>query len=228
MKKIIRTENLVYQIPHGKEVLKDVSFELYEGEFLGVLGRNGVGKTTLIDLCLGLRTPTSGSVYVLDENPLALERQNLEHICFIAHDSTVKDTLTVRQYFNFVADLYPSYKHDDEKSLLEFFNIDEKEKIGALSTGQKKKVLTIGALATRPKLILIDEVTAVLDPESRDQFFKALHHYKSKHNMSIVLATNIAEDLIDRADRVLFIDKGVCALKHPSTILELFSVRKVA
>ena len=228
MKKIIRTEHLVYQIPYGKEILKDVTFDLMEGEFLGVLGRNGVGKTTLIDLCLGLRTPTRGSLYVLDENPLALERKNLEHICYIAHDSTVKETLTVRQYLNFIADLYASYKREDEKSLLEFFNIDESEKIGSLSTGQKKKVLTIGALSTRPKLLLIDEVTAVLDPESRDQFFKALHHYKTKHQMSIILATNIAEDLIERADRVLFIDKGVCTLKHPGTILELFSVRKVA
>jgi ABC-2 type transport system ATP-binding protein len=228
MKKLIQAHNLSYSIPYGKDIFSNVSFDVSPGEFLGVLGRNGTGKTTLIDLMLGIRTPKSGELKVMDENPCAYERQNLNTICYIAHDSHVRESLSVREFLDFYADMYASYFKEDELFLLKHFSINSNDKVGSLSTGQKKKVQTIAALSTRPQLLLIDEVTAVLDPESREHFFSALHMWKDKHNISVVLATNIAEDLINRADKILFIDNGHVSLKPADQILELFSMKKVA
>lgn len=228
MKKIIQANNVSYSIPYGKDIFHGASFDLGPGEFMGVLGRNGTGKTTLIDLLLGIRTPKSGKLLVLEEDPLGFQRKNLESICYIAHDSDVRESLTVREFLDFYADMYPNYYKEDEVFLLKHFSINPKDTVGSLSTGLKKKVQTIAALSTRPKLLLVDEITAVLDPESRNHFFAALKLWKEKHNISIVLATNIAEDLINRADKILFIDNGKVTLKEPGQILELFDVKKVA
>lgn len=228
MKNLIKAENLNYSIPYGADILKNINFDLNEGEFLGVLGRNGVGKTTLMDLVLGARPITSGNLEVLGEKPLINDRKNLKSICFLSQDSVLKNTLTITQFLKFYSSFYPSYSKQEESSLLSFFSLDPADKIGALSTGQKKKLQAVSALSTLPKLILIDEITAVMDPETRDQLFKVLSHLKQKNGLGIILATNIAEDLINRADKVLFIDQGHGRIHLPSEILSLFQVEKIA
>lgn len=219
---------MYYTIPYGADVLKNISFSVSEGEFLGVLGRNGVGKTTLIDLILGVRACTSGSIKVLEENPIDNERRHLNSISFLSQDSVLRGSLSIEQFLKFYASMFPTYSLEEETYLLDYFSLDRKNQIGALSTGQKKKVQAVAALSTSPKLVLIDEITAVLDPETRDQLFKILLHLKEKNGLSIILATNIAEDLISRADKILFIDKGEAAIHNPSEILKLFQVEKAA
>lgn len=224
MKKLISVENLSYSIPYGQNILTDISFDLHEGEFLGVLGRNGVGKTTLIDLLLGLRQHSKGSIDILGENPMDLERQNKNLICFLSHDANLKGNITVAQYLKFYSGFFPNYSLEQEKRLMDFFSLKPVDKIGALSTGQQKKVQAVGALSCMPKIFLIDEMTAVLDPETRSQLFKVLHEFKVKNGLGIILATNIAEDLISRADKILFINDCKGSIQKPSDILELFNL----
>lgn len=228
MTKLINVENLNYTIPYGADILKDVSFSLHPGEFIGVLGRNGVGKTTLLDLILGFRPITSGVIEVLGEDPMSLNRKQLNSICFLSHDSTLKATISISQYLKFFSSFYPSYSKEEERFLLDFFSLRPDDQIGALSTGQQKKVSAVAALSALPKIILIDEITAVLDPETRSQLFKVLLHLKEKNNLGIILATNIAEDLINRADKILFIDQCHGSMKSPDEILNLFKVEKIA
>jgi ABC-2 type transport system ATP-binding protein len=228
MKSLIKVERLNYSIPYGADILKNIDFELKEGELLGVLGRNGAGKTTLLDLLLGIRPSSSGVIRILDENPISLNRKNLDSICFLSQDANLKNTISVAQYLKFYASFYPLYSKDEERNLLDFFSLNPDVQIGSLSTGQQKKVQAVGALSTMPKLLLIDEMTAVMDPETRDQFFKILKYAKEENGVGIILATNIAEDLISRADKVLFIDKCYGSLKDPHDILNLFQVENSA
>jgi len=79
-----------------------------------------------------------------------------------------------------------------------------------------------------PKIILVDEITAVLDPETRGQFFSSVNRHRQDYGLSIILATNIAEDLITRANNVLFIEKNQCKLQNPSEIAQLFNLGKIA
>ncbi len=226
VKNLINVQNLSYSIPHGTDILKNLSFELNEGEFLGVLGRNGVGKTTLIDILLGIRPCLSGKIDILGESATLRERTNLSSICFLSQDSILKSTISIAQYLKFYSSLYPNYSIKDEAFYLNYFSLNSADQIGSLSTGQQKKLQAIAAFSSRPKLILIDEITAVLDPETRDQFFKILKHLKEKNGIGVLLATNIAEDLINRADKILYIDMGVGSMKKPSEILNLFNVGK--
>lgn len=228
MKTLIKVENLNYVIPYGPTILEGVSFELKEGEFIGVLGRNGVGKTTLMDLLLGFRPSTSGLIEVLGENPIDLDRKQLRSICFLSHEANSKGNLTISQYLKFFSQLYPGYSIEEEKYLMNFFSLNPTDKMGALSTGQQKKVQAVAVFSSSPKVVLIDEITAVLDPETRNQFFNVLQHYKEKKKISFILATNIAEDLINRADKVLFIDHGRGVVKNSTEIYHLFKIEKSA
>jgi ABC-2 type transport system ATP-binding protein len=228
VKKLISVQDLTYSIPYGQNILKDISFDLHAGEFLGVLGRNGVGKTTLIDLLLGLRLHTSGTIDILGESPMAPDRKNTNAICYLSHDANLKGNISVAQYLKFYAGFFPSYSLEQEKKLLEYFSLNLTDRVGGLSTGQQKKVQAVGALSSMPKLLFIDEMTAVLDPETRSQLFKVLHLFKVEHGLGIILATNIAEDLINRADKILFINDCKGSLQNPSDILELFNVEKAS
>lgn len=228
MSKLIEVKNLTYSIPYGRTILDNVSFELHAGEMLGILGRNGVGKTTLTDILLGVRPLTSGEVKILGEEPLAEQRVNRTSICYLSQDVLFMGSSTVAQFLNFYSSLYPSYSSEEETILLNFFNINREDKIGSLSTGQQKKVGVIACLSAMPKILLVDEITAVLDPETRGQFFSAIKRHQEQYGLCIILATNIAEDLISRANSVLFLDKGKGAIYSPSEILHLFNLGKVA
>jgi len=228
MIKKVEVKNLFYKIPHSHYVLEDISFNLEAGQFLGVLGRNGAGKTTLMDLLMGFRPHTEGSVEIFGEDPRATHRNYLKKICFISQEVQLKGDLEIAQYLKLLSQLYPTYSKEDEVKLLKTFSLDKKSKIDLLSTGQQKKVQVVAALACNPEILLVDEITAVLDPETRGQFFKILQEYKKERNLIIVLATNIAEDLITQADRVLFISENKGSLHEPSEVHKLFHLDEVA
>lgn len=226
MKKIISFENVTYSIPHSDTILEEVSFSLNQSEFFGVLGQNGAGKTTLIDLILGFREVTRGEIKVFDEDPHAIERQHREKVLFISQDVVMKTSLTVREHLDFHSKFYPKYSKEEELRLLDVFKLKPESKVGSLSTGQQKKVQIIAGFSSKPELILIDEITAVLDPRTRTTFFEELLRVQMTTECSIILATNIAEDLINRVQKVLFIANGEATIHTPQEIEKLFNLKK--
>ena len=228
MSHLLKAEHLNYMIPFGETILKDISFQISEGQFYGILGKNGAGKTTLIDLILGTRPASRGNLKVLGEDPTAQIRKNREKMSFLSQDITLKGNITILQFLKFHKQLYPRYSDTEEKNICDFFNVDINQKIGALSTGQQKKVQVIAGLSTLPNLLIIDEITAVLDPETRAQFFELLNLFRNKYGTSIILATNIAEDLINRADKILFLVDGNGTEHNPQDINQLFHLKLAA
>lgn len=228
MQKIIRLKGASYSIPYGKAILEELELEVNEGDFLGVLGHNGAGKTTLMDLLMGFRKASSGLVEIFGEDPFAIARAHRKDVSFLSQDVTHKGSITIRDFLRFHAGLYPQYSRELESHLLKVLKLDAKEKIGSLSLGQQKKVQIVAGLATCPKLILIDEITAVLDPETRRIFFLELERYRREHPCAIVLATNIAEDLVERVDKILFIKESKASLHSPAEIARLFNLAQEA
>lgn len=219
---MIKIENVNYSIPNGDPVLVDVSFEIKSGDFIGVLGKNGAGKTTLIDLIMGFRRPTSGKVVVFDKDPSTSDRGMFNQISFLSQDVWLKDNISVNDFFKFHSTFYETYSIEDQNNLLTKFKVDLKLKIGGLSTGQKRRVQIIAAIASRPKILLIDEITAVLDPDARKVFFDLLIEINLKHNTAIVLATNIVEDLKDRIKNLIFIKDHKIEKHEPCNLDKLF------
>lgn len=227
MQKSIVLKNVTYTIPYGETILENINLEIGEGEFIGVLGHNGTGKTTLMDILMGLKQ-VQGQIDILGENPHHLDRKNKGKIVFLSQDVAIKGNISIGQFLSFHSSFYPDYSKEDEEHLLKVFQLKRNMKVGALSTGQQKKVQIIASLSTQPKLILIDEITAVLDPETREIFFRELELVRVRNNASIILATNIAEDLIDRVHKVFFIDHKKGVLHEPQKILSLFHIGRAA
>lgn len=228
MSKLLSIENINYTVPYGDTILENVNLEVEPGEFIGLLGHNGSGKSTLIDLLLGNRSYTSGKISILDEDPHSADRKNKRDIVYLSQDVSIKGDVTISEFLKFHSAFYKNYSRDLQNHLLKVFDLNPNQKVGVLSTGQQKKVQVVAGLSTQPKLIIIDEITAVMDPETRDIFFRELLKVKSQIGSSILLATNIAEDLVNRADKVLFIENKTGKLHHPDEIMKLFNIESAA
>lgn len=226
MQKIIQISDMSYSIPYGDSIIERLNLEVSEGQFLGILGHNGAGKTTLMDILMGFRRASSGLVEVLGEDPHAISRLRLREVAFLSQDVVLKGSLSIRTYLEFHSGFFPQYSKNSQARLLKRFALDPEEKIGSLSTGQQKKVQVVAGLASLPKLILIDEITAVMDPETRKLFFEEIELYRKENPCAVVLATNIAEDLVDRCDRILFVKDKRALIHSPSEIESLFNLSK--
>lgn len=223
---LVKLRDVNYCVPNGDSIYEELNLELHLGDFFGVLGKNGAGKTTLMDLLTGYRPITSGEISVLGENPNSTKRRNKNQIFVLSHDIQIQQSHKVENYLEFTSYFYPNYDRKIEQKLLEFFDLDRNAKFGALSTGQKVKAQIVAAFSSRVQLILMDEVTAVLDPESRMRFFEVLKDVKERKDCSIIMATNIAEDLNGIVDKVLFIDRKKAITHEVSAIRHLFNLDK--
>lgn len=228
MKKIISIENLHYSIPYSDTILEDINLEIGSGEFIGILGHNGAGKTTFMDILMGFRGATGGKINVLDENPHSIHRANKAHVVFLSQEVTLKGNISIGEFLKYHASFYKSYSVEEQDHLLEVFGLTPDLKIGALSTGQQKKVQVIAGLSCRPKLVLIDEITAVMDPETRQIFFNEIERVRKTYETTVLLATNIAEDLIDRADKIIFVEDKKAKFHPSSEIPTLFNISKAS
>ncbi len=203
---ILEFRDVTYKIPNGQTIYKNLNFKLFNNEFYGVLGKNGAGKSTLIEMIMGLRKLNHGKILIFDEDPSSNSRIKKNKTFIVTHDMQVPGNIQVKDLLDYYQFFYPNYSREIEQQTLKLFEIDPKRKFGTLSTGQKIKALLCAAFAARAQLYLFDEVTAVLDPKSRRNFFKFLRQFRVYHSCSMLLATNIAEDLENAVDKVIFID----------------------
>jgi len=194
-----------YAYDYENPVFKDVNFEINEGEFWGILGKNGAGKTSLVEVLLGLRWTDTGDVKILGKSNRTRDKDYLKNISFLSHDIQLPGSLKISEFLNFHSFFYENYSKEIEADLLNYFSIDKDKKIGTLSTGQQRKIQIIAGLAANTKLIIIDEITAVLDPESRARLYIKLHDHSKQMNKTILLATNLIEDLEIYADKILHV-----------------------
>lgn len=220
---ILDFRNVSYRIPNGIDIYRDLNLKVYENEYYGILGKNGAGKSTLIEMIMGMRKLQSGAIYAFDENVNSTNRKNKNKIFVVTHDMQVPGNIVLKDLYKFYKFFYPDYCVETQNKLLALFEIESNKKFGSLSTGQKVKALLCAAFAAHAQLYLFDEVTAVLDPKSRHNFFKFLNEYREDHSCSVFLATNIAEDLENCMDKVLFLDENHnVQIKDVNQIHELF------
>lgn len=221
----ISANALVYEIPYGAEMLHDISFEIKSGEICGVLGENGAGKSTLLELIHNERQAKSGSLLYDDEKISSSIRKDMR---YISQELCPIDNMTISEYLFFIRNLFPKYLIDEEKKMLDCFKLDSQQKISTLSLGNTRKVLLIGALCSAPKIILIDEISAVLDVKAREKLFDVLRYFNQKYKYTIVFATNIESELKSFADKILFIADKTIKVSTPDKINELFGLKEAA
>ena len=192
--------------------VKDLSFVINKGKIIGLLGPNGCGKTTTIAMILGLVKPTSGEIIIKGKN-LEKERINLlEKMNFISPYVELPKKLTVEENLKVYAGLY-GVKNANEKiyELVNELRLNEflKKKTGELSSGQKNRISLAKALINDPEILMMDEPTASLDPETGDFVRSFIENYSSKTNVTILLASHNMNEVERLCDSVMMMKDGI-------------------
>ena len=192
--------------------VKDLSFVINKGKIIGLLGPNGCGKTTTIAMILGLLKPTSGEVFIKGKN-IEKERINLlEKMNFISPYVELPKKLTVEENLKVYAGLY-GVKNINEKisELVNELRLNKflKKKTGELSSGQKNRISLAKALINDPEILMLDEPTASLDPDTGDFVRSFIEHYSSKTNVTILLASHNMNEVERLCDSVMMMKDGI-------------------
>ena len=192
--------------------VKDLTFEINKGKIIGLLGPNGCGKTTTIAMILGLVKPTSGEVLIKGKNIEKERIKLLEKMNFISPYVELPKKLTVEENLKVYAGLY-GVKNINKKisELVNELRLNKflKKKTGELSSGQKNRISLAKALINDPEILLLDEPTASLDPETGDFVRSFIEHYSSKTNVTILLASHNMNEVERLCDSVMMMKDGI-------------------
>ncbi|MEC6997447.1 MAG: ABC transporter ATP-binding protein [Pseudomonadota bacterium] len=224
---IVKVKNLTKHFKN-ETALNNISFNLKYKETLGILGPNGSGKSTTIGILLGLIKASSGDVVIDNININSKHRTRiLEKINFASPYTELPKRLSVRQNLEIYARLYNVV--DIKKRLEEifqYFNLEKllNKKVGELSSGQKTRVSLAKALLNKPKLLLLDEPTASLDPVTAEFLREFIINYKKKNDISIIFSSHNMLEVERLCDQILFLRKGRILLK--GTVVDILSKNK--
>ena len=210
MKPIVEVKNLIKNYGE-KEAVKSISFKINEDEILGLLGPNGSGKTTTIGMMLGLLKPTSGDILIEGEKIEENRIEILKKINFISPYIELPKKLTVKQNLIVFGKLYKIKKLEQRidylTSKLRLEDILNRI-TGELSSGQKNRASLAKSLINDPKVLLLDEPTASLDPEIGDFIRSFLEKYKKEKKISILLASHNMNEVTRLCKSILMMKDG--------------------
>jgi ABC-2 type transport system ATP-binding protein len=199
-----------------------VSFDVGGGEIVGLLGPNGAGKTTIINVILGVLDPTAGSVRIAGES-LAQDRSRaLAHTNFAAVYASLPGNLTVAENLRFFGMIYEvKYLSQRIEEALTEFGLERFRdvKCGVLSSGEQTRVSLAKALLNRPRLLLLDEPTASLDPATAADVRETIREFASRDRGGVLWTSHNMYEVEDVCDRVLFLSHGKILLEgDPKTL----------
>ena len=181
---------------YGKTwALKDCSFSLPEGRITGLVGHNGAGKTTLMALMVGLLRPNSGVLEVLGLSPQTHLAELLPQIAFVGQEKALYPTFSVREMLRFGQELNPTFDVPYAEAYLRKLDIPLDRQTRKLSGGQKAHVAIVLALAKHPRLLVLDEPFANLDPLSRHQLMQTLMEAAAADGNSVLISSHQVSDL---------------------------------
>ena len=226
MEPILQVQNLnyIYSIgtPFQHQALKDVSFSVNRGEFIGIIGHTGSGKSTLMQQLNGLLKPTSGQI-VLDGQDIWSDKKLTRQARF-----RVGLVFQYPEYQLFEETVYKDIAFGPKNMGLSPDEIDRRVRESAaivglteaqlqvspfdLSGGQKRRVAIAGVIAMEPEILILDEPTAGLDPRGREEILKNIEDYRKKHNATVMMVSHSMDDVARLTDRLLVMNGSELAM----------------
>ena len=201
---MIEVNNLSFSYG-SNSVLENISLKLQDGRIYGLLGENGVGKTTLLTLLCGLKKPGNGTISIDGTDPYKRLPSTLSSIYYLP-DEVMPYNLSAEKFARFSGKFWPAFDMDKFVTLMKEFETDMDKKMNKMSSGQLKKTYISFALACNPKYLFMDEPTNGLDIPSKAQFRKAITLYTPEDSI-IVISTHQVRDLENIIDPVIILDR---------------------
>ncbi|MDE5949808.1 MAG: energy-coupling factor transporter ATPase [Malacoplasma sp.] len=213
-KKVFEIENVTFSYDLVNNVLDDISFDIYENEYVCIIGHNGSGKSTISKILVGLLKPSSGNIKIYGETVSYLNFQKLRNnvgIIFQNPDSQFIG-LSARDDIAFGLEnrkVNPSLMDniiEQASEVVDVKDLLDKDSL-SLSGGQKQRVAIASVLATNPKIIIFDESTSMLDPKGKSELKKVMVDLKNKSKKTVISITHDMDEVLN-ADRVIVLKKG--------------------
>ena len=198
----------------SKNVLKSISFSIENEKIVGMIGRNGVGKSTLLKLMAGHLKPSNGEVRIFDQNPFN-SIQVASDLIFIEDSMTFPSIFTLGDILEMAKDFYPQWQDELAKKLLAYANISLKAGHQNLSKGQKSTFNLIYGLATRCKVTLLDEPMNGMDEMLRMDMYRVILKEYIAYPRTIVISSHHLLEIEHLLEEILLIDEGVVKLHAP-------------
>ena len=207
---VVKVSNLV-KIFDKRKIIKNISFDVSENSVVGILGKNGAGKTTLLGMLMGLISPSSGKIEILGKDLNKKKNEILPKINFQSPYVDLPKKMTVEQNLYFYSRLYGIKNFKDiVNDLIDKLKMKDliKKNYGSLSAGQKTKVNLCKALINNPKLLLLDEPTASLDPETSIFIREFLLKFQKTNNSSILITSHNLDEIQSICSKIILLKFG--------------------
>ncbi|MGN0318623.1 MAG: ABC transporter ATP-binding protein [Lachnospira sp.] len=206
MNSCIEVKNLTKSF-NGRVVVDGLSFRVEKGEVFGLLGHNGAGKSTTIDLLLGLKKPDYGTGTIFGMSPIKNRKAVFQRVGVQLQSSNYQNNIRVDELFREMSALYE--KTEDYRRLLRLFSLEKFEKsyVNKLSGGERQKLSVALALINTPEIVFLDELTTGLDTAARREVWGHLKELKKK-GTTIFLTTHYMEEAESLCDRIFLIKDG--------------------
>lgn len=203
----IEVQNLCHTYG-ARTIYRDLNFAVPRGSVCGLLGKNGQGKTTLVNILMGFLKPSGGRCLVLGEDshdlsPVVRNRIGLLHEGHLAYEF-----MTIAQTERFFRGCYPDWNPDVFYDLVNRMGLPATHKVGNMSCGQRSQVVLGVIMAQNPDLLILDDYSMGLDAGYRRLFLDVLHEFASLGDKTIFVTSHIVQDLEQLVDTIIFIDKG--------------------
>lgn len=190
-----------------KKIYHNLNLDIQPGTIFGLLGKNGVGKSTLINLLMGYLKPQQGQCLIFGEHANYLSPQSREKIALLYEGFISYDNMSITQVEAFFSSFYPRWQAQHFHNLIELMDVDVKQKLSSLSFGQKSQVILGLLLAQDAELLILDDYSMGLDAGYRRLFVDYLEDYLQGTEKTVLITTHVMSDLENLVDQIAIVDR---------------------
>ena len=208
---LLKCENVCKSFGN-KKILKDINLVIPRGKIIGLLGKNGTGKSTLIKLINDLLTIDSGSI-LINGKEIGIESKKV--ISYLPERTYLDKSMTVEQVLIYFSEFYDNFDIKKAKKLLKDLDLDLKLKLSKMSKGMQEKVQLVLVMSRKADLYILDEPLGGVDPATRDYILDTILT-NFNEGASVIISTHLISDIERILDEVIFIDKGKIVLQSDS------------
>lgn len=188
-------------------ILDDISIDFYENKIYGLLGKNGVGKTTLLNIITKQLISKSGTIEIFGQN-INESDDVLDKLCIVREREFPENDILIKELFNTYSYFYKDYDKNLQEKLCDYFELDSKKSYRKLSRGMKSIVSNIIGICSNASITIFDEPTIGLDADNRNEFYKILLDSYIKNPRTIILSTHLINEVENLIENVVIIHKG--------------------